>query len=65
VGGGGGDTSNKPNLDPTGLYFSRECTDDWFISATNGALLGNGKFGDDPRKMDQGGGLRIRHIPSR
>jgi hypothetical protein len=38
---------SRPNLDPTGDYYSRECTDGWFISAGEGALWGNGKKNDD------------------
>jgi hypothetical protein len=37
----------RPNLDPTGKYFRRDCTDGWFAHATYGALNGNGKAGDD------------------
>jgi hypothetical protein len=37
----------RPNLDPTGAYILRECTDGWFISNYNGGLYGNGKEGDD------------------
>jgi hypothetical protein len=36
---------SRPNLDPTGEYFTR--TDSWFINGHQGALLGNGKYGDD------------------
>jgi hypothetical protein len=38
---------SRPNLDPTGAYYGRECTNAWFIDAYNGALYGNGKYGDD------------------
>jgi hypothetical protein len=38
---------SRPNLDPTGSYFYRACTDSWFIAAEYGALYGNGKGGDD------------------
>jgi hypothetical protein len=38
---------SRPNLDPTGTYFGRDCTDGWFISAYSGTLSGNGKRGDD------------------
>jgi hypothetical protein len=38
---------SRPNLDPTGLYFRRECTDGWFMDAEYGALYGNGKHGPD------------------
>jgi hypothetical protein len=39
---------SRPNLDPTGEYFGRGCTDGWFIDSCYGALYGNGKYGDDP-----------------
>jgi hypothetical protein len=38
---------SRPNLDPTGCYYSRECTDAWFILASCGSLYGNGKEGRD------------------
>jgi hypothetical protein len=38
---------SRPNLDPTGRYFNRECTDGWFINANHGGLWGNGKYDDD------------------
>jgi hypothetical protein len=38
---------SRPNLDPTGEYWKRDCTDCWFIGADNGALYGNGKQSDD------------------
>jgi hypothetical protein len=38
---------SRPNLDPTGKYFDRDCTDGWFIYAYNGSLCGNGKEHDD------------------
>jgi hypothetical protein len=34
----------KPNLDPTGNYFARNCTDGWFITNLSGSLCGNDKF---------------------
>jgi hypothetical protein len=37
---------SRPNLDPTGTYWKRNCTDGWFIEASGGALYGNGKWGD-------------------
>jgi hypothetical protein len=37
----------RPNLDPTGEYFGRCCTDGWFIEAYEGALYGNGKERDN------------------
>jgi hypothetical protein len=39
---------SRPNLDPTGDYLDRECTDGWSIYAYHGSLCGNGKYGDDP-----------------
>jgi hypothetical protein len=38
---------SRPNLNPTGHYFQRECTDGWFMYANNGSLWGNGKQHDD------------------
>jgi hypothetical protein len=38
---------SRPNLDPTGYYWSRECTDGWLVEASEGGLFGNGKYGDD------------------
>ena len=38
---------SRPNLDPTGVYYGSECTNGWFMSAEDGALCGNGKYGDD------------------
>jgi hypothetical protein len=38
---------SRPNLDPAGTYWQRECTDGWFISAGGGTLYGNGKAWDD------------------
>jgi hypothetical protein len=38
---------SRPNLDPTGTHFGRECTDGWFVYANNGCLYGNGKQGED------------------
>jgi hypothetical protein len=38
---------SRPNLDPAGEYFGRECTDSWFTNPYNGSLFGNGKRGDD------------------
>jgi hypothetical protein len=40
---------SKPNLDHTGAYVLRECTDGWFIGDSNGSLWGNGEFGDGYR----------------
>jgi hypothetical protein len=37
---------SRPNLDPTGGYISRECTDAWFMDAYYGSLYGNGKYVD-------------------
>ena len=38
---------SRPNLDPTGWYCDRECTDGWFMDAYDGTLFGNGQEGDD------------------
>jgi hypothetical protein len=38
---------SRPNLDPAGAYWKKECTDSWFIDAYNGSLWGNGKQFDD------------------
>jgi hypothetical protein len=38
---------SRPNLDPTGAYYERDCTDGWFINGRNGCLFGNGKEDDD------------------
>jgi hypothetical protein len=39
---------SRPNLDPSGEYWHRECTDGWFMYAFGGgALYGNGKQHDD------------------
>jgi hypothetical protein len=38
---------SKPNLDPTGLYYRRGCTDGWFTFVYDGSLWGNGKQNDD------------------
>jgi hypothetical protein len=38
---------SRPNLDPTGAYWRRECTDGWFMYAAGGTLYGNGKHGID------------------
>jgi hypothetical protein len=38
---------SRPNLDPTGHYYGRNCTDGWFIAANSGALYGNGTEDDD------------------
>jgi hypothetical protein len=38
---------SRPNLDPTGRYVGRECTNGWFIAALSGALYGNGKEYDN------------------
>jgi hypothetical protein len=38
---------SRPNLDPAGSYFGRDCTDGWFINAAYGTLFGNGKQNDD------------------
>jgi hypothetical protein len=38
---------SRPNLNPTGDYGLRECTDGWFIFPSYGCLCGNGKQFDD------------------
>jgi hypothetical protein len=38
---------SRPNLDPTGWYCGRDCTDGWFIGAYFAALWGNGHAGGD------------------
>jgi hypothetical protein len=38
---------SRPNLDPTGFYWSPDSTDGWFMSATNGSLYGNDKEDED------------------
>jgi hypothetical protein len=38
---------SRPNLDSKGDYWESECTDGWFIEASEGALYGNGKEGND------------------
>jgi hypothetical protein len=38
---------SRPNLHPTGTYWSEECTDGWFIYAAIGCLYGNGKMNED------------------
>jgi hypothetical protein len=38
---------SRPNLNPTGSYYSRQCTDGWFIHADYGTLFGNGKWHDN------------------
>jgi hypothetical protein len=38
---------SRPNLDPTGGYYKRDCTDGWFIYCYDGSLYGNGKYGND------------------
>jgi hypothetical protein len=38
---------SRPNLNPTGEYFLRDCTDGWFIHTYDGTLNGNGKEATD------------------
>jgi hypothetical protein len=38
---------SRPNLDPTGKYLQRGCTNSWLICADNGALYGNDKQNND------------------
>jgi hypothetical protein len=45
----------KPNLDPTGRYFDRYCTDGWFISNHGGGLYGNGnEWADEAGAYNKG-----------
>jgi hypothetical protein len=34
---------SRPNLDPIGTYYLRNCTDSWSIFANSGTLWGNGR----------------------
>jgi hypothetical protein len=46
---------SRPNLDPRGIYYRKECTDGWFIGAQYGTLCGNGKhFADEAGEYKQG-----------
>jgi hypothetical protein len=45
---------SRPNLNPTGEYWGRACTDGWFINAYSGSLYGNGKRGGN----DAAGGYK-------
>jgi hypothetical protein len=46
---------SRPNLDPTGVYWKRECTDGWLTYADRGSLFGNGKhFADTAGRYKQG-----------
>jgi hypothetical protein len=46
---------SRPNLDPVGDYWKRECTDGWCRYAVDGALYGNGKEdGYEPGACKQG-----------
>jgi hypothetical protein len=48
---------SRPNLDHTGAYWGRECTEGWFINGHNGALCGNGKsLFSDAGLYDDGAG---------
>jgi hypothetical protein len=38
---------SRPNLNPRGDYYTKDCTDGWFINGSNGSLCGNGKEYDD------------------
>ena len=38
---------SRPNLNPTGFFCGRDCTDGWFMHAMFGTLFGNGKQNDD------------------
>jgi hypothetical protein len=35
---------SRPNLNPAGEYWKRDCTDGWFIEPSHGTLCGNGKY---------------------
>jgi hypothetical protein len=53
---------SRPNLDPTGEYLARECTDGWFVDASDGTLWGNGKEDDDeagPYKQGDRVGMQL------
>jgi hypothetical protein len=46
---------SRPNLVPTGEYWTQECTDGWFMDAYYGSLCGNGKYyGDAAGRYEQG-----------
>jgi hypothetical protein len=58
---------SRPNLDPTGTYYSRECTDGWFMYALDGLLYGNGQwmadeageyYGNGKQNSDLAGGYK-------
>jgi hypothetical protein len=38
---------SRPNLDPTGHYCGKDCTDGWFMHAYDAPHWCNGKYGDD------------------
>jgi hypothetical protein len=38
---------SRPNLEPRGHYWGKQCTSGWFIDAHNGGLFGDGKYNDD------------------
>jgi hypothetical protein len=38
---------SRPNLNPAGEYWKRDCTDGWFIESSQGGLWGSSKQGDD------------------
>jgi hypothetical protein len=38
---------SRPNLDPRGHFYRRDCTDGWFIYPKEGTLWGNGKASHD------------------
>jgi hypothetical protein len=39
---------SRPNLNPVGEYWKRDCINAWFIHPSYGSLWGNGKCNDDP-----------------
>jgi hypothetical protein len=51
---------SRPNLDPTGCYILKTCTDGWFMDTAFGTLWGNGKQGDDRAGgFEQGGRVGV------
>jgi hypothetical protein len=50
---------SRPNLDPTGEYLRRECTDGWFMYAENGDLWSNGKQGGEDAAGEYKQGDRV------
>jgi hypothetical protein len=46
----------RPNLDPIGKYFDRDCTDGWFVDDETGGLNGNGKTHQRAGGLNRGNG---------